>query len=54
MATRIIANESALEKKLLPGMLVIVCFAGVDQVGIDLIVRRKGADAEQAVFPTAG
>src|ERR1019366_6130922 len=38
---RIIANESALEKKLLPG---------VDEVGIDLGVERERSDTEQAVL----
>ena len=47
---RIMAKLSAEEKKLEPGQRRHGLLAGVDEVGIDLVLARERADAEQAVL----
>ena len=47
---RIMANESALEKKLVAGKRRDGLLAGVDEVGIDLALGRERAHAEHAVL----
>jgi hypothetical protein len=51
---RIIAKESALEKKLLPAMAGDGLLAGIDQIRVDGVCGRKRADAEQAVLRLQG
>ena len=47
---RIIAKLSWLPKMLAPGSVRDGLLAGVDQVGVDLVLGRERADAEQAVL----
>ena len=47
---RTIANESALLKYEQPGSLGDRFLAGVDEIGIDLVLGRKRSDAEQPVL----
>ena len=47
---RIIANESALSKNAAPGTRGDGLLAGVDEIGVDLVLGRERPDAEQAVL----
>ena len=51
---RIIANESALEKKLEPGRVVMVCLPALIRSASTCASVRERTDAEQAVLRLQG